>query len=76
MTSLFVCTAASSILTGSAPALLQELADTIQRLRQQLRKKDEHVADLEEYIDSLLLKVMASDPSLLVTQANKMGAFR
>ena len=42
----------------------------IQKLRQQVRKKEEHTKDLEEYIDSLLVRVMSADPNLLVTSAS------
>lgn len=38
----------------------------VQKLRQQIRKKEEHTKDLEQYIDSLLARVMSADPSLLV----------
>jgi len=38
----------------------------IQRLRTQNRKKDEKCKDLEEYIDTLLLRVMSADPNLLI----------
>lgn len=42
----------------------------IQRLRLQVRKKEEHSKDLEEYIDSLLLRVMSNDPNLLSAQSS------
>lgn len=41
----------------------------IQKLKQQSNKKDEKIKDLEEYIDTLLLRVMAADPNLLVSQS-------
>lgn len=46
------------------------MVEMIQKLRQQVRKKEEHTKDLEEYIDSLLVRVMSADPNLLVTSAS------
>lgn len=38
-----------------------------------MRKKEEHTKDLEEYIDSLLLRVMSADPNLLVASNASCG---
>lgn len=40
----------------------------VQKLRVQVRKKEDLAKDLEEYIDSLLLRVMSNDPNLLLAQ--------
>ena len=51
-------------------------------MRQQSKKKDDRIKDMEEYIDSLLLRVMSADPNLLVSdttcskQAGKVGPIR
>ena len=42
----------------------------IKKLRLRVRKAEDHAKDLEEYIDSLLVRVMTTDPNLLITQAS------
>ncbi|XP_067945039.1 neurofilament heavy polypeptide-like isoform X2 [Watersipora subatra] len=48
----------------------KELVEMIKKLRAQVRKGEDHAKDLEEYIDGLVVRVMTTDPNLLVTQGS------
>ena len=59
---MFRCTRIVHALTGS-------LAAEITRLRLEAAERDAKVADLETYIDELLVKVIDLSPKLLQTRA-------
>ncbi|XP_072112891.1 uncharacterized protein [Mobula birostris] len=49
-----------------------ELIKKVLQQESELRKKEEHVRDLEEYIDLLLVQIMEQNPSILQSVSEKM----
>lgn len=53
---------------------MQDLIETIVQLQSQLESQGKRQVDLEDYLDSLLMKVMARSPDLLQKDLSMMPA--
>ena len=54
--------------------VMQDLIETVVQLQSQLESQGKRQVDLEEYLDALLMKVMARNPDLLQKNLSMMPA--
>ena len=54
--------------------VMQDLIETIVQLQSQLESQGKRQVDLEDYLDALLMKVMARNPDLLQKNLSMMPA--